>query len=607
MDFEITNLGKLLEIIKSVVNNGASQGDVLAFLLDLCRKNEMNLHYDMFTLTSDTVTKIVPAAPVPPAVTETTAAAMPPTVSETAAAAMPPAVTETTAATMPPAVTETTVSHQKKRKNGRSAKIFNIPVNIDKYGYIQFGDVKSAQDIEVDAECESHSNARNGSPRELNEGYGRIILSCNRRNISMSTRLPAECNGVVIDAFNGWKVLAVPPFAFNPRPVKRRVDMFLEKGVYDVLRVTDGTIVTIYAWTHPVVGKIWCISSGNGYDVSAYKWLGELTYAEIVYNLLSQYDTNEHKNISIKRGILGPTDVRIDFENMSDEFSYTIGFHYHDFHPLIGDDDKAWQIHHINLSTMSAISSVDGLSQDADNIWRAIPWQAPMTANELAHELPAGAPLTYGALVTSCKNSLIRVEEFMTKRLSLIANGESPPHPGTDLYQFGYILRSKNRAETLGQSDILIESPLLAGIRNIIYNKPPRDIRDKLTNINRMDYNIMRSYLNSHMKDHVVALFPQFVGRFNKYASFVENVISLVISMMRQEWAAYNRNSTRQPSLQRSKKTPTVIVAQAILNHIKDVESINPFKTDYLHDRVKDYVMQPEHALMYMKALSNEE
>ena len=48
---------------------------------------------------------------------------------------------------------------------------------------------------------------------------GRIILSRGRRG--GGSRLCAECNGAVIDV-RTWRLLAVPPRAFDPRPSKKR-------------------------------------------------------------------------------------------------------------------------------------------------------------------------------------------------------------------------------------------------------------------------------------------------------------------------------------------------------------------------------------------------
>ena len=103
---------------------------------------------------------------------------------------------------------------------------------------------------------------------------GRIILSRGHRG--GGSRLYAECNGAVINV-RSWTHLVVPPRAFDPRPSKKEVDRafaapdadgVIKTGHYNVLQVIDGTVVTIYSWTHPKKGLVWCLDSANGFDVS---------------------------------------------------------------------------------------------------------------------------------------------------------------------------------------------------------------------------------------------------------------------------------------------------------------------------------------------------
>ena len=96
---------------------------------------------------------------------------------------------------------------------------------------------------------------------------GRIILSRGRRG--GGNGLCAECNGAVIDA-RTWTHLAVPPRAFDPRPSKKTrsrevpdADGVISTSHYNVIQVIDGTVVTIYSWTHPKKGLVWCLASAN--------------------------------------------------------------------------------------------------------------------------------------------------------------------------------------------------------------------------------------------------------------------------------------------------------------------------------------------------------
>ena len=126
---------------------------------------------------------------------------------------------------------------------------------------------------------------------------GRIILSHGRRG--GGSHLCAECNGAVIDVRTRTH-LAVPPRAFDPRPLKKEVDRafaapdedgVIRTGHYNVIQIIDGTVVTIYSWTHPKKGLVWCLASANGFDVSHLKWGGAETYAEVLFELLARSPT----------------------------------------------------------------------------------------------------------------------------------------------------------------------------------------------------------------------------------------------------------------------------------------------------------------------------
>ena len=125
----------------------------------------------------------------------------------------------------------------------------------------------------------------------------RIILSRGRRG--GGSRLYAECNGAAIDV-RTWTLFAVPPRASDPRPSKKEVDRafaapdadgVVKTGHLNVIQVIDGTVVTIYTWTHPRKGLVWCLASANGFDVSHLKWGGDETYVEVLFELLAKSPT----------------------------------------------------------------------------------------------------------------------------------------------------------------------------------------------------------------------------------------------------------------------------------------------------------------------------
>ena len=103
-------------------------------------------------------------------------------------------------------------------------------------------------------------------PVVIERGMLRVHFNTEPRRIILSrgcrgggSRLCAECNGAVIDV-RTWTHLAVPPRAFDPGPSKKKVDRafaapdadgVIMTGHYNVIQIIDGTVVTIYSWTHP--------------------------------------------------------------------------------------------------------------------------------------------------------------------------------------------------------------------------------------------------------------------------------------------------------------------------------------------------------------------
>ena len=193
----------------------------------------------------------------------------------------------------------------------------------------------------------------------------RIILSWDRRQTRSSALLRAECNGPVIDT-RTWALLVAPPRAFNPHPKTKEVDRFLaapgDTGLYDVIRVYDGTVISLYRWTHPQKGPIWCLASSNGYDVSGLKWMGPKTYAEIVYEILSAKHPGftEATGLRLLRDHVCAGDVRLDLPALDPGRCYTFGFRHPNFHPLAADPSTVWNIQTVNLARTPHVADTAG-------------------------------------------------------------------------------------------------------------------------------------------------------------------------------------------------------------------------------------------------------
>lgn len=380
--------------------------------------------------------------------------------------------------------------------------------------------------------------------------HKRVILSSDK-NSDSKTRLHYECNGAVFDS-ETWECIAVPPKSFISKFNRRAVDSQLCVQNYDIYQVNDGTIVTLYYYDGS-----WAMSSSNGYDVSNLKWMGDKCYAEIVYELLSSNEEFAEKvGVSLVNG-------KINFEKLDQDTCYTIGFRHHDFHPMKSDPQGIWNIQAVKFGTYAK-----GLPY--------VPYQYSYTYEEL---FGLTSP-TLEALERSLDNSLETSSSF--------SQTDGVRKCG---YSYGYILRSKN----VTFPDIIIESPLLKLVRKLVYKKPNEQVQSELTSETRSEYNAMKAFLNESRD--FLKLFPQFEPQFEQYREFTSSLIDKVLELYRKREAESTGEEEEKQHAGIDK------LAKAILNYI--IESGNTFKPfdEDARTIVKDFVMRPEYATMYLAAL----
>lgn len=426
---------------------------------------------------------------------------------------------------------------------------------------------------------------------------GRLILSSARRGAKSAARLCSESSGVVIDA-RTWRVLSLPPRAFCSQPATKDLDRMLGDGLFDVIPVDDGTVLTLYAWDHPVEGHIWCLASSNGYDVSTLKWMGPLSYAEVFADLAKRLYP-EFAKASGMSLVVGPGGAaRLAFTALDASKCYTVGLRHHNFHPLREDPERMWQIQHALLADDSPILcyGVGGLP--------GIPLQkkfanslAPRTVAELLQR-------THGAL-DRAKAHIGAVQRRANESPAL--GGESPDeaqkgeggpaNDKADALCYGFILRSTDVSRTGSQSDVLIESDLLKSVRRLAYDKAPRQFRDQLTCLSRLEYNAIRAFLTPEDRKTFLALYPAWKARFHAYDAFVRNVIRQTIHHLRVKSMQLDSPKASPVS------TKTELIAQEMAAHILRSDPVQPFSQD-VEKVVADYVMDPRYTSWYLLALS---
>jgi len=92
--------------------------------------------------------------------------------------------------------------------------------------------------------------------------------------------LARQCCGLVVD-LRTRRPLVRAPFPLPARAADHRTDAMLSAGRYSVRQLRDGTVLSLYHWD----GR-WHLASASGYDVSEFRWIGPLTYAGLLVDLL---------------------------------------------------------------------------------------------------------------------------------------------------------------------------------------------------------------------------------------------------------------------------------------------------------------------------------
>ena len=374
--------------------------------------------------------------------------------------------------------------------------------------------------------------------------------------------LQYECNGIVVEV-GSWRIVANPPSALNKVAPFREVDAHM--SVYDVYPVDDGTILTLY---HPQAGGDWALASHNGYDVSRYRWIGALTYAEIVFDLFMRLypEFVAATGPSLANGALA-------FRSLSTARSYTFGFRHHNHHPLTVDPERIWQIQCSDTTQLDPVVAADALP--------GIPQQQAW----------ADAPGGLRALIASTADSLANA-------VARVAAGS-----GAAL-NYGYILRSRDSARTGALSNVLISSLLLTTVRRNVYDQRVRPTaatsapRHPLLGDERLEFGAMRAFLAAgNMRSDFIALYPSWAPRFQVFDQFTKRVIAAIVHSLRQ-------HSQGSASAEPVMGEPMGEVVRALIKFIRKHEpTLTAFQANAAAI-IRDYVINPEYALMFIRALA---
>lgn len=384
-------------------------------------------------------------------------------------------------------------------------------------------------------------NYENGIDNTINK----LIFRIKKNNNNKNQLIYYYCNGLVIDSKNK-KYLSIPPMAFNKNYTNEIISKYMEH--YDLFKIIDGTIITIYYHD-----SRWCISSSNGYDVSSFYWIGKLTYAAIIYDLINRLYPSVIDSIGIKL----IDNEYLEFDNLNTNFSYTIGFRHHNFHPLLIDPEYIWNVQHTNLNTLEVVFN-DGI---------------------------LGLP------------NQILIENKYTIDQLLTINKESYDNRSKNInIHYGFILRSKNQIVTKEYSNILLDNTLLKKIKKNIYDYPSHLNRQYIDHNNRFQFIAIKNYFNKFDKNEMLLLYPQLLEYYNVYNKYVIDIVKCIIIIIKNKKANLDSHIHDDISI--------VMLSKALYKHISKNETIDPFDKN-VDSIIKDYIMNPEYSMLFLHTINN--
>lgn len=146
----------------------------------------------------------------------------------------------------------------------------------------------------------------------------------------------------VIFDYNTWDILCVTPrySYFYDEVNKTQFEQKIINGDYNYYHLNDGTIVTMYKWLDITGVKQWGIATKTSYDVSTMVWAGTKSFAQVIYEVFTQYP----EFIKTTGATYNKQTGFIEFSNISEDIQYfSFGFHHSDYHPT-REQNSLWAI-----------------------------------------------------------------------------------------------------------------------------------------------------------------------------------------------------------------------------------------------------------------------
>lgn len=353
----------------------------------------------------------------------------------------------------------------------------------------------------------------------------RVILYTRGANIDFKNPMCKECNGLVLEYNNGWKLLAMPQPAFctNKISMKKLNDVF-KSGGYDVYEVLDATILTLYYYNNS-----WRVSSTKGYDIGSTEMVEGMSFIEAIQDLM---DT-KYKAFR--------------FEDLNQNWSYTIALRHSKYHIFDETKHLANRTKHVpragvDMNSYIMVMSVADTSSASyvEKHVSGLPYQSPITIKDQNAQ----------TLFNYAKSAYTKYAKAHT-----LQNFKYKP-------LYGYILRANRRSVPDEYSTIYIESDLYRIIKSGLY-------KDN-TAIRKLDYNqlMVQMILNHDRFEQYKIIFQQFEPKFKQLEEVIDSVAAEVAQHIIRE------GSSDEDQMVDVDENIIPEIARSIVSHFKNEPNI---------------------------------
>ena len=150
---------------------------------------------------------------------------------------------------------------------------------------------------------------------------------------------------------------------------------------------------------------------------------------------------------------------------------------------------------------------------------------------------------------------------------------------------YGYILRSRNNGLTREFSHYILRSQKMLDIASIMYSRPGSEIATFINADNRQGFNVMRAILNVTLRTRFHELFPNI--NVSRELAYIERLITELVARIRESAPV---------------SSAPVHAVDHLHKHITKCEDLAA--SPNCESVVRDYVISPEYALLYLRELS---